>query len=82
MRPLSPDERKEAEVSEGLLVENVDDGPAAKAGIQSGDVILSVNGEKVGSAEKLRSLVAKHDKNVALLVLRGNSKMFVPIQLG
>ena len=82
VRPLSPDERKEAEVAEGLVVENVEDGPAAKAGIQSGDVILSVNGEKVGSAQKLRSLVAKHDKNVALLVLRGNSKMFVPIQLG
>jgi len=82
VRPLSPDERKEAEVGEGLVVENVDDGPAAKAGIQPGDVILSVNGEKVGSAEKLRSLVARHDKHLALLVLRGNSKMFVPIQLG
>jgi serine protease Do len=45
-------------------------------------VILSVNGEKVGSAARLRSLVSKHDKNVALLVLRGNNKMFVPIQLG
>jgi len=82
VRPLSPDERKQAEVAEGLLVEDVTDGPAAKAGIQSGDVILSVNGEKVGSAEKLRSLVAKHGKNVALLVLRGDNKMFVPIQLG
>jgi serine protease Do len=82
VRPLTPDERKEAEVAEGLVVEGVDDGPAAKAGIQSGDVILSVNGEKVGSAEKLRSLVAKHNKNVALLVLRGNNKMFVPIELG
>ncbi len=82
VRPLSPDERKEAEVGEGLLVENVDDGPAARAGIQSGDVILSVNGEKVGSVAKLRSLVAKHDKSLALLVLRGNNKMFVPIQLG
>ena len=82
VRPLSPDERKEAEVAEGLLVENVDDGPASRAGIQSGDVILSVNGEKVGSAEKLHSLVAKHDKHLALLVMRGNNKMFVPIQLG
>ena len=82
VRPLTADERKQAEVAEGLLVEDVQDGPAAKAGIESGDVILSVNGEKVGSAEKLRSLVAKHDKNVALLVLRGNNKMFVPIQLG
>ena len=82
VRPLSRDERRQDDVSGGLLVENVADGPAAKAGIQSGDVILSVNGEKVASVDKLRSLVAKHGKNVAILVLRGNNKMFVPIQLG
>jgi len=82
VRPLSADERRQAEVGEGLLVENVEEGPAAQAGIQSGDVILSVNGEKVGSARKLRSLVAKHKKDVALLVQRGNTKMFVPIQFG
>jgi serine protease Do len=82
VRPLTSDERRQAEVAEGLVVEDVQDGPAANAGIESGDVILSVNGEKVGSAEKLRSLVAKHSKNVALLVMRGNNKMFVPIQLG
>lgn len=82
VRPLTSDERKQAEVGEGLLVENVDEGPAANAGIQAGDVILSVNGEKVGSARKLRSLVSKHKKDVALLVQRGSTKMFVPIQLG
>jgi serine protease Do len=82
VRPLTPDERRQAQVGEGLLVENVEAGPAAQAGIQSGDVILSVNGEKVGSVRKLRSLVAKHKKDVALLVQRGSSKMFVPIQLG
>jgi len=82
VRPLTANERQQVDVGEGLLVENVDNGPAANAGIQSGDVILSVNGEKVGSASKLRALVAKHKKDIALLVLRGNTKMFVPIQLG
>jgi serine protease Do len=82
VRPLSPDEQREAEVGAGLLVESVDDGPAARAGIQSGDVILSVNGEKVGSTAKFRNLVSKHDKSLALLILRGNNKMFVPIDLG
>ncbi len=82
VRPLTPDERKQADVGAGLLVENVNDGPAAKAGIQSGDVILSVNGESVGSVATLRALIAKHSKRVALLVLRGDNKMFVPIELG
>ncbi|MFA7269310.1 MAG: DegQ family serine endoprotease [Sterolibacterium sp.] len=82
VRPLTPEERKQAEVAEGLLVENVSDGPAARAGIQPGDVILSVNGEKVASVEQLRSLLGKNDKRLALLVLRGNNKLFVPIKLG
>ena len=58
------------------------DGPAAKAGIRPGNVILSVNGEKITSVEQLRSLAASKNKRLALLVLRGNNKMFVPINLG
>jgi len=82
VRPLTPDERKQADVTSGLIVENVADGPAARAGIQPGDVILSVNGEKIGSTEKLRSLISKHGKAVALLILRGQQQMFVPLKLG
>lgn len=82
VRPLTPEERKEAEVTDGLLVENVSNGPAAKAGIRPGDVILSVNGEKMTSAEQLRSLASSKNKHLALLILRGNNKMFVPINLG
>jgi serine protease Do len=63
-------------------VENVSDGPAAKAGIRPGDVILAVNGEKVTGVEQLRSLAAGKNKRLALLVLRGDNKMFVPINLG
>jgi serine protease Do len=82
VRPLTPNERKSGEIVEGLLVEHVMDGPAARAGIQPGDVILSVNGEKAGSSEELRSLVDKKGQRVALHILRGDRKMFVPIKIG
>ena len=44
VRPLGADERKSAETEGYLLVEDVD-GPAAKAGVRPGDVILGVNGK-------------------------------------
>ena len=40
----------------GVLVEGVT-GPAARAGLQPGDVVLSVNGTPVTGVEQLRSLV-------------------------
>lgn len=82
VRPLSPDECKEAQTSEGLMVEDVSDGPAARAGIRPGDVILSVNGQKVSSAEQLRAIAGKNSKRLAVLVLRGQNRLFVPINLG
>ena len=82
VRPLTADERKDAEISEGLVVEKVSDGAVARAGFKPGDIILAVNGEKVGSAEQLRSLVDKKSKRIALQVLRDDQKRFVPIDLG
>ncbi len=82
VRPLSSDEQKEAGVSGGLLVENVG-GPAARAGIQSGDIILSLNGTPVKSADDLRKLAeGSGQKTLALLVQREDTKIFVPVELG
>ncbi|MBI3525298.1 MAG: DegQ family serine endoprotease [Betaproteobacteria bacterium] len=81
VRPLNRDERQQAGVSNGLLVEDAS-GPSALAGIHPGDVVLSLNGVPVGSVEQLRSLVAKAGKHVALLIQRDDSKIFVPINIG
>ena len=81
VRPLSPQERAQVGVSVGLLVEDAA-GKAAEAGIQAGDVVLSVDGTPIESAAQLRKLVDAHSKEVALLILRGDSRIFIPIELG
>ena len=81
LRPLERDERREAGVDQGLLVEQ-SGGAAARAGIQSGDVLLAVNGQPLRSVAQLRELLAKHPKQVALLVRRDGDTLFVPVSLG
>jgi serine protease Do len=81
LRPLTPEERAQVGVSGGLVVED-SSGRAADAGIQQGDVVLSVNGTPVESVSQLRDLVHKHSDQVALLIQRGDSRIFVPVGLG
>ncbi|NMG34908.1 Do family serine endopeptidase [Azoarcus sp. TTM-91] len=80
VRALSPDERRQVEAS-GLVVMDVA-GPAARAGIRRGDLILSLNGQPVESVEQLRALVSKAGKHIALLVQRDDARIFVPVELG
>jgi len=80
VRPLTPEERKEAKVTGGLLVEEVG-GPAARAGVQPGDVILMAGGKPVQNVDELRAATSGNG-NVALLVQRGEARVFVPLKLG
>jgi serine protease Do len=81
VRPLTPDEQHQANTRGGLLVERAT-GPAAEAGLQEGDIVLSANGNKVSSADDLRSAVEKSKGHIALLVQRGDSQLFVPVRVG
>ena len=80
LRPLQPDEQQEAGTDSGLVVQQAS-GPAAQAGVQAGDVLLSINGIPVKNIEQVRATVAKSQKSVALLILRGDSRIFVPVNL-
>jgi serine protease Do len=64
-----------------LLIEQAA-GPSAKAGVQPGDVLIAVNDTPVRSVEQVRELVGKNGKTVALLIQRGENKIFVPVQVG
>lgn len=81
VRPLTQEERRQAEVKGGLLVEQAG-GAAARAGIRPGDIILSVNGQPIADVEQLRGIIAKAGKKAAILVERGDSRIFVPVDLG
>lgn len=80
VRPLAPQEKRQAETDGSLVVEHVS-GPAAAAGVQPGDIILGVNGKRVRSLEELQSATKSLGKHVALLIQRENAQIFVPLRL-
>jgi serine protease Do len=81
VRPLSAEERKARGLDAGVVVERVD-GPAAKAGIREGDVILAFGAEKVENPEQLKKLVDKANGNVPVLVRRDDATLYVPVRIG
>ena len=81
LRPLTRQERTERSLDHGLIVEDVA-GPAARAGIQAGDVVLGIDGRPANSVEQVRSVVRGHPKSVALLIERDGQKIFIPVKLG
>jgi serine protease Do len=69
---------------EGVLVREVNSGsPAEKAGVKSGDVITSLNGERVRSLGDLRERLAgkRDEKTVKLGVLRNKSEVSITVEL-
>ncbi|HVE51393.1 MAG TPA: DegQ family serine endoprotease [Casimicrobiaceae bacterium] len=81
VRPLTPEEKKTAGNERGVVVEQVG-GAAERAGIRSGDVIISVNRAPINSPEELKAAVDKAGKSVALLIRRDDAQIFVPVTIG
>ena len=80
VRPLTQDEKSELG-HDGLVVENAT-GPAARAGIQAGDVIVSVGSVKVATLDELKRQIDKASGHVAVLIDRNGQKIFVPVRIG
>ena len=79
VRPLTPEEKKEVG-HDGLVVQNAT-GPAARAGIQAGDVIVGAGTAKIATVDELKKLVDGAGKSIALLIERGGRQIYVPVRL-
>ena len=69
---------------EGVFVRDVNAGSAAeKAGVKSGDVITSLNGDRIRSLGDLREKLAskREAKTVKLGVLRNKSEMSITVEM-
>ena len=77
-RNLSNQEKQEAGVEQGVLITDVEDS-AANSGLRAGDIILAVNGKEIDSVTTLKDALSEKKKSAALLVQRGNGRLFVPI---
>lgn len=85
-QPEEPDEPASPEQTSGgaLVVEVVSGGPADEAGIKAGDVIVAVDGERLGSDDDLRTILADYapgDK-VALTISRNDQEKKIKVELG
>ncbi len=80
---LAPEQAKELDGKSGVLVESVESGPAARAGIRRGDIMLRFDNIEIKDAAHLKQLVkdAPADKSVPVLVQRRGSPIFLALKL-
>ncbi len=82
LNELTPQQKKKLNGRNGLLVID-SQGASATAGIRRGDIVLGINNAEVSNVEQFAKTLAtiSSGKTVAVLVLRGESTLYVPIKV-
>lgn len=81
---LSEAEKEELEINDhGILVEQVNQGPAQKAGIRQGDVILLMNNTKIENVSQFNKLIESLPKgrSIPVLIQRQGGPIFLALKI-
>jgi Do/DeqQ family serine protease len=85
VQPITPDIATQLGISgvkNGLVVTSVDPtGPAAQAGIQSGDVLIEINHQPINSVADVKPALQKSgDRPALVLINRGGQTVFLTVR--
>ena len=80
---LSEEQKKANDIKGGVVIKNVQDGPAALIGLQPGDVITHLNNQAISDAKQFAEIAKALPKNrsVSMRVLRQGRASFITFKL-
>lgn len=83
LRDLVPQQLRHLGIRYGVMVESVASGPAYRAGLRKGDVIIQIDGRTARSAANLYAYLtrAPQDRPLPVLVRRGASALFLALRV-
>ena len=83
VRELSEEEKSSIEVSQGVLITEVNAGPGRLAGLQAGDVLTTINSQWIDSVETFEQQVKALPEGMAIPVriVRDRQPLFVAIKV-
>jgi len=80
---LTAEQKKTLDVTIGVLVKGVQDGPAALMGVRPGDVITHLNNQAIDTSKTFAAIAKAlpKDRSVSMRVLRGGRASFITFKL-
>ena len=80
---LTDEQKKAFDLKSGVVIKEVQDGPAALIGLQPGDVITHLNNQAIGSTKEFTEIAKALPKNrsVSMRVLRQGRASFITFKL-
>jgi serine protease Do len=80
---LSGEQKQQLQIERGVVVTDVEPGPAQRAGIVRGDVIVQIQGKDVSDVQGLRAIVDQlPEKSVPVLIKRESRSTFLALRKG